>query len=337
MIISYRALVALLLLVLLTSYVCGFRYSRHGIGLTRQRLSHLSSGRADYGYDYDDDDARVVIDSILESTLNNIYGRSHSARSQQKAVRWIDCWVDELEHYYSLYGNVLVPPHFEFEEGEHGETERRRSLGAAVARIRQEYFTPRCAVKPDDMDTLRRLGFEFKHSVAQYKLRLHELSLFKRLEGSLLVRRDYRVPFDDPRWPRPHHGVKLGQVVKNIRNKRTFHEYRSELEALGLLYDGKLASVLLAIETWNRLQYFSSAAGETVGINSVPYRWKVPDAGEEGCDKWPTELHGMRLGAVLYRIRKKGAFHDHREAFARLGLDVMDVADHDVSRSKSAE
>jgi hypothetical protein len=336
MIISYWSLVALLLLVLLTSHhhVYGFRYSRHGIGRTQQRLSRPCTSHGDYGYDYDEDDARVVIDSILESTLNSIYGHSHSARSQQKAVKWIDCWVDELEHYHSLYGNVLVPPHFEFEEG---ENERRRPLGAAVARIRQEYFTPRYAVKPDDMDTLRRLGFEFKHSVAQYKLRRHELSLFKQLEGNLLVRRDYRVPFDDPRWPRPHHGVKLGQVVKNIRNKRTFHEYRSELEVLGLLYDGRLASVLMAVETWNRLHYFTSGTGEMAGINDVPYRWKVPAAGEEDCDKWPTELHGMRLGAVLYRIRKKGAFRDHREVFARLGLDVMDVAEPDVSHSQSVE
>ena len=73
------------------------------------------------------------------------------------------------------------------------------------------------------------------------------------------------------------------------------------------------------------------------GINDVPYRCKVPAAGEEDCDKWPTELHGMRLGAVLYRIRKKGAFRDHREVFARLGLDVMDVAEPDVSHSQSVE
>lgn len=274
--------------------------------------SGRGSGAEFGGVEYDADDARIVIDSILESTLNKIYGESVSSRSSGQPIQWIKCSVDAIIQFYELYGHVLVPPTFVLPDDSSVRDEHRGfPLGDEVVRIRQLYFQPHHKVREEDYYTLRKLGFEFKHSVAQFKLRHLELSLFKRKEGHLMVRRDYVVPDDDPHWPQPHHGVKLGQVVKNIRDKGTFHEYRGDLQALGLLYDAKLARVMLAIETWNKLH--------RIPIDDLPYRWEVPQEGAEGCEQWPQELRGMKLGALLYRVKKKGALGKYHELLSREG------------------
>ena len=93
-------------------------------------------------------------------------------------------------------------------------------------------------------------------------------------------------------------GAALGQVVKNIRNKQTFSDYREELEALGLVYDGKFALILRAIDLWQ--SFYDD------NINNVPVRWCIPKPPDTDSKAWPSELHGMHLGETLRRIRKNG-------------------------------
>ena len=177
----------------------------------------------------DDDDTRIVIDSILEQTLNNLYGRSNQATRRGPRRQLLNCNVPELQAYYKLYGNVLVPPHFVFPDGNGCPAALVGfPLGKCVTTMRQQYWqTTQYTIKESDKAKLQELGFEFKASKARYALRYHELSLFKSLHGHLLVDRNYTIPSgNDSPWPYPHHGCRLGQVVKNIRNKQTFSDYR---------------------------------------------------------------------------------------------------------------
>ena len=78
-------------------------------GVRRQQLLLQRS----WDVNMDDDDTRIVMDSIIEQTLNNLYGRSRQGvEGPQQEV--IDCSMRELKAYHKLYGNVLVPPHFVF-------------------------------------------------------------------------------------------------------------------------------------------------------------------------------------------------------------------------------
>ena len=305
----------MLRLVLLLLWVTATSSFSSSTALWRRRPWSCSSLRqsedSDIGVEYDADDARIVIDSILESTMLRIYGRSVSGETRNR-IHWIDCCADAFVQYYELYGHTLVPQSYVFlNEASVREEHRGFALGEEVARIRQQYFQPHHKLRENDYHTLRKLGFEFKHSVAKFKLRYLELSLFRKREGHLNVRRDYVVPEDDPYWPLPHHGAKLGQVVKNIRDRNTFHEYRADLESLGLVYDAKLARVMLAIQTWQKLH--------SIPIDTLPYRWQVPSDGEKGHEQWPAELWGLKLGALLYRIKKKGALSKHREVLMEAG------------------
>ena len=260
----------------------------------------------------DDDDTRIVIDSILEQTLNNLYGRSNQATRRGPRRQLLNCNVPELQAYYKLYGNVLVPPHFVFPDGNGCPAALVGfPLGKCVTTMRQQYWqTTQYTIKESDKAKLQELGFEFKASKARYALRYHELSLFKSLHGHLLVDRNYTIPSgNDSPWPYPHHGCRLGQVVKNIRNKQTFSDYREELEALGLVYDGKFALILRAIDLWQ--SFYDD------NINNVPVRWCIPKPPDTDSKAWPSELHGMHLGETLRRIRKKGAFSKYTVVLRR--------------------
>ena len=274
----------------------------------------------------DDDDTRIVIDSILEQTLNNLYGRSVQGLRGPPKRELINCSLPELHAYHKLYGNVLVPPHFVFPaDGSCSVALAGFPLGQRVSTLRQQYWqTTLYTMTEFDKEKLQKLGFEFKASKAHYALRYHELSMFKRLHGNLLVDRNFIVPAgDESPWPYPHHGCRLGQVVKNIRNKRTFSDKREQLEALGLVYDGKVALLLRAIELWHSLH----GDGNLNNINSVPVRWSVPRPPDRDSEAWPSELHGMRLGEALRRIRKKGAYSAHSAVLREMGLVIDQPSD----------
>ena len=278
----------------------------------------------------DDDDTRIIMDSILEQTLNTFYGTSTRASREMGLRAQINCHTAELLHYHNLYGNLLIPPTFIFalDDDEFGGV----PLGDIVAGIRQQYWQTNDYTMTDaDKRLLLSLGFEFKHSRAQYALRYHELCLFKQFNGNLLIDRGYVVPHDgieggEVKWPYPHRGSRLGQVVKNIRNKNTFSEHREDLEALGLVFDGKCALILRAIEVYLKNSLHSDCGDMEKDINNVPVRWKIPAPPDPYSNRWPSELHGLRLGEALRRIRKKGAYAKYISEFTNLGLQVEAIS-----------
>ena len=53
----------------------------------------------------------------------------------------------------------------------------------------------------------------------------------------------------------------------------------------------------------------------------IPYKFVIPKGGEEGCDEWPSELWGMKIGARLKSIRLEKNFGAHREEFEAMGVN----------------
>lgn len=53
----------------------------------------------------------------------------------------------------------------------------------------------------------------------------------------------------------------------------------------------------------------------------IPYKFVVPMAGQHGCDEWPQDLWGLKLGARLKSIRRENNFANHREELEELGIE----------------
>ena len=63
---------------------------------------------------------------------------------------------------------------------------------------------------------------------------LKALLAYKEVYGNLSVPRDFCVPFDNPEYPISTSGMPLGDVVYDIRTKKTFFQnYESQLLEIG--------------------------------------------------------------------------------------------------------
>jgi hypothetical protein len=62
---------------------------------------------------------------------------------------------------------------------------------------------------------------------------------FKQVHGHLVVPFHYVVPFDDPRFSQRIRGMKLGNVVHNIRNQNNYKDHREELVEMGFVFRKK--------------------------------------------------------------------------------------------------
>ena len=60
----------------------------------------------------------------------------------------------------------------------------------------------------------------------------------------------------------------------------------------------------------------------------IPYKFIIPSAGQEGCDDWPEDLWGLKLGARLKSIRRENNFANHREELDELGVEFDALKDY---------
>ncbi len=60
------------------------------------------------------------------------------------------------------------------------------------------------------------------------------LRIYRDEHKNLNIPRNYMVPFNNNKYPKQLWGLKLGKVVRNIRTRNAYSEYRDVVEALGL-------------------------------------------------------------------------------------------------------
>lgn len=146
-----------------------------------------------------------------------------------------------------------------------------------------------------------------------YEIQLAALKRYKELYGDLLVPSRFEVPDNSSSWPLETWNLKLGNVVTNIRAKRTYKDKREELESIGFQF--KPANVNIK-KGYRRARDAFLRYKELNGDMLVQYKFIVPCSPD-----WPDEMWGMKLGSVANNVRRGSSYFHKRNELEELGFD----------------
>lgn len=128
----------------------------------------------------------------------------------------------------------------------------------------------------------------------EYRLAKLALTQYRSMYGDMQVRIGFVVPDKSDKWEKSLWRMKLGALVKRIREGKMYSNMWLDLRSIG--FDFNYRKLNFKCETI----YFALLLYKNIYSNIlVPYRFIVPSF----CDRWPEETWGMRLGTIVGRIR----------------------------------
>eukprot|EP01035_Chromulina_nebulosa_P017166 gene17166-22681_t len=245
----------------------------------------------------------------------------------------VDDWnliYSSLKVYKELYGNVRVPAKFVVPDEEPWpRLSRNMKLGIKVAAIRSagRYVKD----KRERKNLLDSLGFEWRLRDHTHKQQVEDdqfekiytaLCHYKEyIDNDLNIPSDFEIPNDDESWPKDTWALKLGALVKSIREDDRLiygHTDREKrLNDIGFSWeDEKETNNKKKFEKiYNLLVIYKSVYGNV----QVPQVFKVPKN-----EPWPESSWGFTLGARVANMRTQGSlihnYPDRRRMLDELGF-----------------
>jgi hypothetical protein len=166
----------------------------------------------------------------------------------------------------------------------------------------------------DKRKDLESIGFNYESQSRSHGYELVKVALqtFKDLNGDMLVPKKFVVPINDITWPEETWGMKLGNVVNNIRGGNSHVKKREDLESIGFNFNPqKLIYGYEAIKV--ALMKYKELEGDML----VPQKFVVP----EDDITWPEETWGMKLGIVVRNIRRGNSHVKKRIDLENIGFN----------------
>jgi hypothetical protein len=215
-----------------------------------------------------------------------------------------------LSAYRQLYGDLEIPRDFRvpINDSSWAQGLWGMNLGCTVSNIRHLKTWKRYHKE------LKALGVSFEKRQRRYEWKVVRKAIlrYKKLYDCIRVPRSYVIPHNDGNWSSDLWGIKLGQVVYNIRHLNSFSEHWEQLRSLGFTQ-----STSAVVYTWEQVLGALRLYAEKKGDLRIPQKFVVPR--NSSC--WSDDLGGMRLGEIVYRIRNKGLYVEHREELEAIGFD----------------
>jgi hypothetical protein len=223
----------------------------------------------------------------------------------------LEVYMQALQAYKDLYGNVSVPRSFVITGDMKGFPEHSQGLklGLKAATLR----TMKHTLSDDTIKRLEALDFRWRPSADNYHQFLNALLIYKQVNGNLDIPRQYKVPKDDDTYPPELWGMKLGFKVANVRNRNDYSEYREELEALGLLSN----RLVYDVRHWDAILSALKTFQEVHSNVNVPFDFTVPSR-----EPWHPSTHGLKLGYRLHNIKYRGDFVSENTAYKQILQDL---------------
>ena len=267
---------------------------------------------------YIDPVTNIKLGSLVESIRNKgtwkqkhkeLLGLGFEFNSTDE-VKWQRAIKPAFERYIEIHGDCLVPQNFVVPSCDlwpgksHG-----LKLGKVTMAIRakQAWKTKR----PE----LERMGFVFVSiDDIRWDSQLYPaLHRYKELHQDLQVPVDFVIPYSED-YPPSTHGIKLGLLVKSIRNRGDYKSKRQQLEALGFEYQSQTNS------RWEKkilpaLFMYQQVHGDLL----VPAQFVVPRN-----SPWPKSAYDLRLGSIVNHIRNNGLWESKHEQLERMGFQFGD-------------
>jgi hypothetical protein len=131
------------------------------------------------------------------------------------------------------------------------------------------------------------------------------------------VPQDYVVPWSRD-WPEEFWGLRLGNVVSDIRRGRSHADKKEELEAAGFDFDKQSCATGKATG-WEKVKAAFETYKTVNGDLLVPAKFVVPHDDPE----WPKSTWGVNLGGIVNRIRSGKSYKDHKEELLTMGFQYV--------------
>jgi hypothetical protein len=169
-----------------------------------------------------------------------------------------------------------------------------------------------------EMDPLEPMGP--REGETEYEYHLRALKWFKSVHGHMNVpqRLGGYILWEDgvseELW-----SLWLGKVADQIRNQGRYKDKRAELEAAGFDF-GKQESTPGNKKGWAVLKpaLLAYQVHKDEDINTIRQTFVVPADGDNG--KWPEETWTLKLGMVLYDIKRGKTYKANRAELEGMGL-----------------
>lgn len=220
----------------------------------------------------------------------------------------MQCVSMAFQLYVERYGNGRVLRRFSIDKDDVTWPQKCRgiNLGGVLAKIRRGAY-------PKLVPDLIAMGVVVGqlNTPPDFDLNFKALKVYKELNNSLDINREFVIPSDDIRYPAETRGLKLGMWVNNLRKKGYYQEHRQTLLDFGL------DLVYRPTRKANyRLYYDATVAYKQIHGNvEVSTDFVVPLNDE----RYPEKSRGTKLGAFLNDLQL-GSYSDHREMFVKLGV-----------------
>ena len=225
-------------------------------------------------------------------------------------IKWQSVIKPAFEQYFKIFGNLLVPQSFVVESKDPWPQDTHGlKLGKVTMAIRAGKAWRKKRAELEEMgfifDNIGNLRWETQIYPA--------LRRYKELHKDLQIPTDFVVPHSAD-YPLSTHGVKLGLVVKSIRNKDYYKSKRQELDDVGFEYQSHNDL------RWNKrilpgLLVYQQIHGDLL----VPAQFVIPRS-----HPWPEATHDLRLGSIVNHIRNNGLWESKHEQLESIGFQFGD-------------
>lgn len=241
-----------------------------------------------------------------------------------------------LNIYKEEYENLLVkrtysiPSYSPWPDWSHGFR-----LGAEVGLIRS--FYKKGNLSSGTIDELNKIGFVWDFYLHKYRKTIAAIRLYAKITKEDLSKMPYTfsVPFRHKKWPREFWGLKLGQVIKNVRNRpesRLAQVLKPLLDEHSFDFDKQKGNYDLLREC---LMVYKDLHGDL----NVPESYFIPTTSthsnstdtltdsplpsvDPSTPCYPKAMEGKNLGQIVSQLRYRQDYQEHREELAALGLSL---------------
>lgn len=139
-------------------------------------------------------------------------------------------------------------------------------------------------------------------NATRFELMITVILEYKVIHGDLYVHSSYIVPADDTRFSKSSYGLKLGNLVRSIRNSNYYKEYKEELLVMGFDYNKQMRDFEMVRTA---LLAYKSINNDLL----VPLDFVIPSNDPQ----YPQEVWGMKLGFAVSGIRTIDSYAKHKE------------------------
>ena len=198
----------------------------------------------------------------------------------------------------------------------------------SIARSRLSYPQLFCSTAKEYPSSIGTKETENKEVVKlekrdnQFKLTIIALQTYRQLYGDMHVPRKFIVPSNDRMWPQETWSLDLGSATWAINKRFSYTDKTEELALIGInpIVEDRVSNYPRVVEA---LLHYKKLMGNM----NVPKEFKI-DAMNFG---WPENTRGIKLGKIVYNIRKGMTYVQKRGHLESIGFQFVATKSHEVS------